>query len=624
MQNVKKCKATIFIALLILGISVDAQELRKPNILWIITDDHRADAIGAYNKAISGKKDSPLGHVESPNIDEFAKEGVLFTKAYCNSPGCAPSRASMHTGMYPWHSGVYGFEKTHVAASHYKGDIPSVMKEQGYNTTYFGKGHIHLYRWENGKICTDDVNHLYNYYAEMQDMRAYGYTDWKQRPVWKKGPKGKKEFWFHPDGTVTSFYIEAKGSVPLADSLTRATYEKEKGIIRHYTNGSRAVLAGESPMPGPLTSDGRITGEFQKYLNNPNATYTAYDGKIVEGVKTSEPQFINLGFHFPHTPVVPPKSFRDKFRNIEYKIPNFSKKEANDLQEIGQLKSWFKHASIDKMTYEEKQNIIRDYYAFCAFGDSLVGEAIHTFRNYCEKQNQEYLIILALGDHGWHLGEQGGASKFGPFDTSNHTTVVVVSSDNKRFPKQTIVDDFIEYVDFAPTFYTTAGVDVATSKFKHLDGYDLGEVVNGKREPRPYVLGGMNQIFGERSYLRSGNFSFSMRTRPGRGKPQESDLLKHIKWPLTTSKNNVEMALYDLRIDPKEQRNVAYDPKYEALSDWFRMKLGKIVLGDNRIECDWSKKEVWDISTFAEGADDKVLNIPAEIIPKIKKQSRKK
>ena len=59
------------------------------------------------------------------------------------------------------------------------------------------------------------------------------------------------------------------------------------------------------------------------------------------------------------------------------------------------------------------------------------------------------------------------------------------------------------YEVITPTFYATAGVDVSNNKFKHLDGYDLGEVVSGKKPSRDYVLGCMNQIFGERSYIRS-------------------------------------------------------------------------------------------------------------------------
>ena len=85
-----------------------AQE-QKPNILWIITDDQRADALECYNLATTGKKESPLGYVQSPNIDRLADEGTLFVNAYNNSPMCAISRASMHMGRYPFRSGHYKF-----------------------------------------------------------------------------------------------------------------------------------------------------------------------------------------------------------------------------------------------------------------------------------------------------------------------------------------------------------------------------------------------------------------------------------------------------------------------------------------------------------------------------------
>ena len=69
------------------------QTERLPNILWIVTDDHRPDSVRAYNRAVYGKDESPLGYVESPNIDRLASEGVLFTRAMCNSPACGPWRA---------------------------------------------------------------------------------------------------------------------------------------------------------------------------------------------------------------------------------------------------------------------------------------------------------------------------------------------------------------------------------------------------------------------------------------------------------------------------------------------------------------------------------------------------
>lgn len=72
----------------------------------------------------------------------------------------------------------------------------------------------------------------------------------------------------------------------------------------------------------------------------------------------------------------------------------------------------------------------------------------------------------------------------------------------------------------------------------------------------------------------------------------------------------------DLRIDPKEQANVAYQPRYAELATFLRNKLGNIVLGDGRVECDWTQKNKFNISNFAPGAHDRTLNIPEAIIPK--------
>ena len=78
------------------------------------------------------------------------------------------------------------------------------------------------------------------------------------------------------------------------------------------------------------------------------------------------------------------------------------------------------------------------------------------------------------------------------------------------------------------------------------------------------------------------------------------------------------MSLYDLRIDPLERVNVAYQENYEELAAFFRNKLGNIILGDRRVECDWSKENKFHISNFAAGAHDRKLDIPEKIIPAIK------
>ena len=77
------------------------------------------------------------------------------------------------------------------------------------------------------------------------------------------------------------------------------------------------------------------------------------------------------------------------------------------------------------------------------------------------------------------------------------------------------------------------------------------------------------------------------------------------------------MALYDLRNDPKERKNVANDKGYEELADWLREKLGNITLGDGRIESNWTQQNDYNISDFAAGADDKIIQIPKKIIPEL-------
>lgn len=124
---------------------------KQPNILWIVTDDQRPDSLACYNEAVRGTKLSPLGFVMSPNVDRLARQGTLFSQAYCNAPACAPSRASMHTGQYPFRNGVYGFEQNHQAAAPCHKTIPQVMRSAGYATAQFGKHGYYIFDWEIGR-----------------------------------------------------------------------------------------------------------------------------------------------------------------------------------------------------------------------------------------------------------------------------------------------------------------------------------------------------------------------------------------------------------------------------------------------------------------------------------------
>uniref|UniRef100_UPI001C87ABEF sulfatase-like hydrolase/transferase n=1 Tax=Algisphaera agarilytica TaxID=1385975 RepID=UPI001C87ABEF len=99
-----------------------------PNILWILTDDQRPDSLARYNRATLGTDESTLGHVMSPHTDRLAAEGVLFTRAFCNSPMCTPSRGSMHTGRYPFRTGHYRFTGTHQQPDFVRPTVSQVLR----------------------------------------------------------------------------------------------------------------------------------------------------------------------------------------------------------------------------------------------------------------------------------------------------------------------------------------------------------------------------------------------------------------------------------------------------------------------------------------------------------------
>ena len=614
-----KTKSLIVSALYIsagLASQLIADESVQPNILWIITDDQRVDSVQYYNEKVYGTSESPLGYVESPNIDKLAAEGVLFTQAICNAPVCGPSRGSMHSGRYPFRTGHYAFELTHQEPDFVKPVVAETLRDHGYATASFGKDDYYIYQWGPGQGFIDAgfFDHRVHFKADLQG-NMIGDLFIKASYDENNVVNGIKENVLYADGSKKSYMLKSKtGPLGEADKASKAAIDEEFDLIRAYTRANtNLILAGENPKPAGETVDAYIVKEFVSYLENADKAFQTSWGKNATGADTSKPQFLHLGFHLPHTPVLPPKSYRDRFRTKTYKVPEFDRKELEKLPE--QLQTVFNVGKTDETTDAEKQSMIQDYYAFCAYGDELIGEAVDAFKAYCQANEQEYLIIYTIGDHGWHLGEQGISAKFGPWRQSIQNAAIVVSSDKSSIKPGTYYDSIVEFVDFSPTMLQAGGVDIEAERMQYLDGYSLLDVLHEKKPKREYALGEINIVGGPRAYMHTERFRFSMRTRPFWSVPKGGEIGRDLEWALEVPLEEAQPVLYDLAKDPLERNNVALDTEYIQLSKWFRKKLGTIVLGDGRVECDWSKANSYSLSNFADGADDKHLNIPADLIP---------
>jgi N-acetylglucosamine-6-sulfatase len=146
-----------FLLLILAFAFTTARAADKPNILFILCDDLRPNALGCYG--------SP--HVKTPNIDRLAAEGVRFANAFCTTSLCSPSRASILTGLYAHRHGVRdNFTELPATLTHW----PMRLRESGYETAYIGK-------WHMGEE-NDAPRPGFDYFVTHKGQGKYSDTEW--------------------------------------------------------------------------------------------------------------------------------------------------------------------------------------------------------------------------------------------------------------------------------------------------------------------------------------------------------------------------------------------------------------------------------------------------------------
>lgn len=167
------------------GSSLQAQRPSKPNLLFLMSDQHRGDCLGAAGNAT----------ISTPNLDRIAREGVRFSSAYSCTPTCTPARACLLTGMAPWNNGMLGYGRV---ADKYPIEKPRILKQAGYYTAVIGKLHYspqrnyHGYDWaaldESGRVESVDFRSDYRAWFASEapgfnaDATGLGFNDYDGKP----------------------------------------------------------------------------------------------------------------------------------------------------------------------------------------------------------------------------------------------------------------------------------------------------------------------------------------------------------------------------------------------------------------------------------------------------------
>lgn len=137
---------------------------KQINILFLMSDQHRGDFIGAAGAC----------WVKTPNLDRLASEGVLFTKAYSSVPSCLPARTCILTGMSPWQSGQIGY----YPISDYPNEGPAIFTSAGYRTHAVGKNHFTPMRNKHGYQTVELEE---GWYTSQKDHEKCDYTSWFEK-----------------------------------------------------------------------------------------------------------------------------------------------------------------------------------------------------------------------------------------------------------------------------------------------------------------------------------------------------------------------------------------------------------------------------------------------------------
>lgn len=354
------------------------------NVFFIAVDDLRPD-LGVYgDKAI-----------HSPNIDALARDGTLFTRAYCQVAVCNPSRASVLSGCRPDTTRIY--DQSEYLRPKMPGvlTLPQHFKQHGYHTASVGKIFHHSDR-EPG----DDPQ------------------SWSE-PSWYRGES--YGHWFSADSRA------------FVDSLKRLPPNKRPRFFR-----GPAYEAAEEP--------------DASYGDHQTATRAI---ETLQRLK-DRPFFLGVGFIKPHLPFTCPQKYWDLYPADSIKLPEGYEGRfevpADARHTMTELRTYGRIPPSGNPTQEQALAMIRGYRACISFMDAQVGRVLAELDRLGLRENT---IVVLWGDHGYHLGENGLWTKMTNYESGTRVPLIVRAPGR---PAGQSCAGLVELVDLYPTLTELCGL----------------------------------------------------------------------------------------------------------------------------------------------------------------------
>lgn len=505
MIKYSRASAVLFL-LLLLAFSCNNPEQApsRPNILFVSIDDLRP-ALGAYGDSIA----------LTPHIDQLAAEGMTFRQTFCQAAVCAPSRASLMTGVRPdstrvWHLGDKFREINPDAVT-----MPQHFARHGYHTVNLGK-----------------IFHNY-----MPDSVSWHEPD--LRPA-----RYLREDWLGRDGET--FYISE--AVAASQAIKRDSLLKLKPI--RYADGWNTGPAWEAAD----VHDSMYYDGAQNVLTKKTLSRLA---------QMDKPFFMGLGYFRPHLPFVAPKKYWDLYDPNAIPLPqnphipeNAPLHSMNSMYELRHYDG-FQHIGHPTSNYRMGEDTIRTlrqgYYASVSYVDALLGDLIAHMKTLGIYENT---IIIVWGDHGWKLGDHNSWGKMTNYNIDLRVPMIIRYPNQENRGAQTLA--MTELVDMFPSLCELAGIEVPD----YLQGSSFVPLCE---EPdRPWKPAAFSQFHRRPKVSADGQryMGYSINT-------PEYHYIEWYRWTAKTGSRGeyVSSELYDTAEDPYETVNIAETADSEVIAE---------------------------------------------------------
>lgn len=483
------------------------------NLLWIMTDQHQAGCLGY------------MGHpaAQTPNLDRLAAKGVVFENAFCQSPACMASRASLFTGRYPTTVRVRGMGILPPSET----TFPEVLRRRGFRTAAFGKVHLTPEQYTLNELHSDIPTLDWRRFAQEAGI-----------PPIPEDPF-KENYGFE---TYVGCEDILKGTF-LAWLRKRNAALAERRPERLRADGPGDLFV--SPYPSEFHPSTFIAGQAAEFIQAP--------------ANRTVPWFAFCSFIAPHHPFEAPTDQIDRYDIKSIPLP---------LQKGGVEPALIPSPAstaigkIERYPEDVQRRIVLHYLASISLIDDGVGRLVSAL----ERSGQmEDTIIIFTSDHGEFLGNHGLLRKPSlHYDETLRVPLLIRLPDGCSAGRR--VRGLVELTDVHPTLLGLLGVPVNDG----VQGIDLSaRILSGETIGREDVYSDMFDLTPQKFGKLSGPYMAVQTLRT-----------EHWKLNVYPTADRHHGQLFDLQNDPDESKNRYADTGCREIRDELLWRLVSRMFGN--------------------------------------------